>query len=403
MATALAHDIGVYANSSGSTVFMCALDAEGAFDCLPHPIILQKVMGVVPDMYWRILYVWYAKMCVFLRWNNVLGNKIKVNQGTRQGGLTSPWIFNLFYLELIDDLNDMNVGVSIGGHNFNVICYADDILLCSTTSSGLQCLINRANEYISMYGLRFNPQKTECLISGPNPFNCTPVWSIDNVILKVVPSLKYLGTSLDGGNHVQVRKQAAQRAFYSIQGAGVKYGGVSPATAVNIYNAAVCSVILHGCSSIHLSNCNLRELDKMQSKHVKCIMGLKSSSRTTVLLQSLSIIPVSKCIKIGATNVLKSCIASNTTASHFYIQLLKRQHDVNIDKTLLGRVNAFLTNNKMCFNKFILSDNQLLKRGWHRANSVPPGVNGMVDTIRALVDKYSNYNRDMVQLLLNSY
>ena len=104
----------------------------------------------------------------------------------------------------------MNVGVSIGGHNFNVICYADDILLCSTTSSGLQCLINRANEYISMYGLRFNPQKTECLISGPNPFNCTPVWSIDNVILKVVHSLKYLGTSLDGGNHVQVRKQAAQ-------------------------------------------------------------------------------------------------------------------------------------------------------------------------------------------------
>ena len=106
----------------------------------------------------------------------------------------------------------------------------------------------------------------------------------------MVPSLKYLGTSLDGGNHVQVRKQAAQRAFYSIQGAGVKYGGVSPATAVNIYNAAVCSVILYGCSSIHLSNCNLRELDKMQSKHVKCIMGLKSSSRTTVLLQSLSII-----------------------------------------------------------------------------------------------------------------
>ena len=49
-------------------------------------------------------------------------------------------------------------------------------------------------------------------------------------------------------------------------------------------------------------------------------MGLKSSSRTTVLLQSLSIIPVSKCIKIGATNVLKSCIASNTTASHLDIK-----------------------------------------------------------------------------------
>jgi hypothetical protein len=83
-----------------------------------------------------------------------------VKQGTRQGGLTSPWIFNLFYQNLIDDLNDMNIGVTIGGYNFNVIVYADDILLCSVTSSGLQRLSNKANEYINNHGLRFNPQKT---------------------------------------------------------------------------------------------------------------------------------------------------------------------------------------------------------------------------------------------------
>ena len=136
----------------------------------------------------------------------------------------------------------MNVGVSIRGHNLNVICYADDILVCSTTSFGLQCLINRANEY----------PKNRMLNKWSKSFelHSSMVYSIDNVILKVVPSLKYLGTSLDGGNHVQVRKQAAQRAFYSIQGAGVKYGGVSPATAVNIYNAAVSSVILDGCNSL---------------------------------------------------------------------------------------------------------------------------------------------------------
>ena len=35
MATALAYDIGVYANSSGSTVFMCPFDAEGALIVCP--------------------------------------------------------------------------------------------------------------------------------------------------------------------------------------------------------------------------------------------------------------------------------------------------------------------------------------------------------------------------------
>ena len=42
MATVLAHDVGVYANASGSTVFYCSLDTEGAFDSLPPPGILSN-------------------------------------------------------------------------------------------------------------------------------------------------------------------------------------------------------------------------------------------------------------------------------------------------------------------------------------------------------------------------
>ena len=45
-ATVLAHDVGVFANSCGSTVFYCSLDAEGAFDFLPHPVLLNKAMEV---------------------------------------------------------------------------------------------------------------------------------------------------------------------------------------------------------------------------------------------------------------------------------------------------------------------------------------------------------------------
>ena len=46
MATALAHDIGKYCNASGSCVFYCSLDVEGAFDGLSHAVILNKAMDV---------------------------------------------------------------------------------------------------------------------------------------------------------------------------------------------------------------------------------------------------------------------------------------------------------------------------------------------------------------------
>ena len=50
----------------------------------------------------------------------------------------------------------------------------------------------------------------------------------------MVTSMKYLGTNLHSASHVEMRKNAAQRAFYSLQGAGVKYGGVSLVTALDI-------------------------------------------------------------------------------------------------------------------------------------------------------------------------
>ena len=86
-------------------------------------------------------------MCVFVHWGTSLSDKICVKRGTRQGGLTSPFIFNLFYKDLIEDLNKCNYGITINGFNFNVMCYADDILLCSVTNYGLQCLIDRAVQY----------------------------------------------------------------------------------------------------------------------------------------------------------------------------------------------------------------------------------------------------------------
>ena len=227
MATTLAHDLCNYANSAGFALFLCSLDAQGAFDFLPHCIILEKAINIIPDKYWRILSVWYKNMCVCIRWNSILGDKIQVKRGTKQGGLTSPFIFNLFYQELIENISKCNCGLTVENNNFNVIYYADGILLFSNNSSGLQKMINVAD-------LSFNPTKTECMISGHNPFTNEPSWMIDNQSVTVVPSIKYLGTILDnsrGPSHKVSRLSAVQRAFYSLHGAGLKYRGVSPTTA----------------------------------------------------------------------------------------------------------------------------------------------------------------------------
>ena len=42
MATALVNDVVSYSNTRGSTVYTCSLDAEGAFDAIPHCVIFEK-------------------------------------------------------------------------------------------------------------------------------------------------------------------------------------------------------------------------------------------------------------------------------------------------------------------------------------------------------------------------
>ena len=68
-----------------------------------------------------------------------------VERGTRQGGLSFPLLFNMFYRDLIEQLDSMDCGVTINKQRYNVFCYADDVLLASTTPTGLQKLINTAS------------------------------------------------------------------------------------------------------------------------------------------------------------------------------------------------------------------------------------------------------------------
>ena len=128
-AISLANDICSYFGSHGSQVFMCGLDAEGAFDAIPHPIIFSKCMNIIPDMCWRLLLNWYSSLSVQIKWGPLISNTISVRKGTRQGGLTSPFMFNLFYKDLVNLLNKQDGGLTIGSQKFNVVCYADDLLL----------------------------------------------------------------------------------------------------------------------------------------------------------------------------------------------------------------------------------------------------------------------------------
>jgi len=84
MATSLANDIIKYSTKRGSPVYTCSLDAEVAFDAVPHAILFQKAINVIPDNCWVIMVKWYRSIYVQVKWSSILSEPTKICKGTRQ-------------------------------------------------------------------------------------------------------------------------------------------------------------------------------------------------------------------------------------------------------------------------------------------------------------------------------
>ena len=56
IATALFNDVTTYCNARGSAVYTCSLDAEGAFDAIPHSILFHNAAAALPRHCWHVMH-----------------------------------------------------------------------------------------------------------------------------------------------------------------------------------------------------------------------------------------------------------------------------------------------------------------------------------------------------------
>ena len=139
----------------------------------------------------------------------------------------------------------------------------------------MQKLLDIASEYIDNHGLKFNPGKTSCVIFEKNLFSASPVCKLDDTVLKIESSMKYLGTSLgdlSGSLHKETRIKAATRAFYGVQRAGIASPNVNSDIVMDIHKSCVNSVLHFGCCNIYINKINTQILDRYQGRLIKKLL-----------------------------------------------------------------------------------------------------------------------------------
>ena len=188
-----------YYTSRGSHVFATFIDFSKAFDHVNYWKLFNMLLDdhVVTSIV-RLLAFWYSNQWACVRWHNCRSESFKLGNGTRQGGVLSPWLFARYIRGLISEVVMSKVGCNIGGVVINVLAYADDIVLITPSWRGMQYLLNIIDEQSSIIDMEINTKKTVCMVFAPKRRSCIvassfPIFHIGSECWQFVDQFKYLG------------------------------------------------------------------------------------------------------------------------------------------------------------------------------------------------------------------
>jgi len=78
----------------GSHVFACFIDFRTAFDSVNYcKLFLRLLLDGANVVIVRLLAMWYSNQMCHVRWHSHVSEGFYLDNGTRQGGVLSPYLF----------------------------------------------------------------------------------------------------------------------------------------------------------------------------------------------------------------------------------------------------------------------------------------------------------------------
>ena len=175
-----------------------------------------------------ILINWHLKLNGRVIWQGALSAVFHVKSGVRQGGVLSPWFFNLYVNDLIVHLKLSGLGCYLSHVFVGCIFFADDILLLSGSLLQLQCMLDICYDYGLKFDILFNSDKSFLLQIGLVDHHSLPSLALGLSCLKWVDKIKYLGVWIVAGKRFHVDCTLSRTKFLgAVFGVLQKCGGIS--------------------------------------------------------------------------------------------------------------------------------------------------------------------------------
>ena len=235
----LKETVNKYLKGKGK-VFSAFIDLSKAFDKVDHFILGNTLLDRDLPIDLVLLVIHYLRnQKAKVVWDGEIGKYYNINEGVRQGGILSPFLFKLYIDSIISEISELEIGCRLGFTRINILAYADDIVILGDTKEALEILYYKLSNHLNKLKLIMNTSKSKCMIFDSSRFEMdVSEINLHNDNLECVSVYKYLGhmveRNLDDVRDIEYRLSQFYSKFNVIIR---KFKGVSLETILFLFNS----------------------------------------------------------------------------------------------------------------------------------------------------------------------
>ena len=331
-AAVLLTEIEMDAKDCKTPAHIAFMDTSKAFDMVDHSDLLctlhqQGVTGAL----WNLYDSSYTNKRSIVKWQMELSREIHEGQGIHQGGLTSADAFNGKSDPLLNKLSCEPEGYTIGTTNVGAIMVADDLMLAAKSQTGLQLLVNMAEQDASAKRYIFSTTKTK--VQAPKAKQPTHI-ELNGAPLENSSEETHLGidrrVDLSNKSTVQSRVQTGRRTLFMLMGAGV-YGlnGVNPRTSMKLINTYVMPRMTYGLECLTLSSNEIDPLEQYYRSLLKDIQHLPTATANPACYLLLGALPIEGHIHIKTLSLFGNIMRREDSIEYEVLERQLAVKDIN--------------------------------------------------------------------------